>query len=179
MRVNCWPAKRCVWPVLAPAQACVRARERRRQFGIRNRGAGDERARRSVSVVAICPRFMPGVAVLSRRFAIGARPALHLWRGGLPSARARRGGFVAAFAIGSRLLFAAWRQTGRLAISCVSVPQGRDRHLCVLAVLVRLSDIAGSLRVCAFLYGDLDGVTGDAGERGYGIRENAVRGYGS
>ena len=96
MRVNCWPAKRCVWPVLAPAQACVRARERRGQFGIRNRGAGNERVRPSVSVVAICPRFMPDVAILSRRFALGAHPALRFWRGGLPLARTRRCDSVAA-----------------------------------------------------------------------------------
>ena len=281
MRVNCWPAKRCVRPVLAPAQACVRAGERRGQFGIRNRGAGDERARRSVSVVAICPRFMPGVAFLSRRFAIGARPALRFWRGGLPSARARRCDSVAAvcprcasgiaslsrrFALGARPASRLWRGVcprrapgvaslarqfalgsrpalrfcrgglpsvrirrcdsvaavcprfmpgvaslaRRFALGarpalrfcrgvchrftpavCRMAPNrtacdilrfcsaGRDRHLCVLAVLVWLSDIAGSLRVCAFLYGDLDGVTGDAGERGYGIRENGVRGYGS
>ena len=136
------------------------------------------------------------------------------------------------FVLGSRLLFAAWRQTGRLAVSCVSIPRveiairafsrccsvvgrggnaelvcaairfllrgfafgsrlsfflcqekrdglryaaflfraGRDRHLCVLAVLVRLSSLAGSLRVCAFICGDLDGLPGTRGtrEQGYG-----------
>ena len=59
------------------------------------------------------------------------------------------------------------RQTGRLAISCVSIPPGRDRHSCVLAVLVRLSALASSLRLWPFLYGDLDGVPGT---QGTGIR---------
>ncbi len=50
------------------------------------------------SVGAFCLRFTPAFEVLLRRFAFG-----------------------------SRLLFAAWRQTGRLAIRCVSIPQSRDR----------------------------------------------------
>ena len=44
---------------------------------------------------------------------------------------------------------------------------GRDRHSCVLAVLARLSAFVGSLRNCAFICGDLDGVTGDAGLRSW------------
>ncbi len=70
------------------------------------------------------------------------------------------GAFNVAFCLGSRLLFAAWRQTGRLAVACVSIPPGRERHSCVLAVSVRLSAFVGSLRVWPFLYGDLDGVPG-------------------
>ena len=45
---------------------------------------------------------------------------------------------------------------------------GRDRHLCVLAALAWLSALAGSLRVCTFLYGDLDGLPG-RGERDTGL----------
>ena len=55
------------------------------------------------------------------------------------------------------------RQTGRLAGCCVSIPPGRDRHSRVLVMLARLSALAGSLRVWTFFYGDLDGITGDAG----------------
>ena len=50
--VNCRPARRCIRPVLAPAQACVRA------------GAGRR-----------------GGAVLLRRFASGSRLALRFYRG--------------------------------------------------------------------------------------------------
>ena len=57
----------------------------------------------------------------------------------------------------------------RLAISCVPIPPGRDRHSCVLAVSVRLSALVGSLRVCAFICGDLDGVTERRGTRGTGL----------
>ena len=56
----------------------------------------------------------------------------------------------------------------RLAGCCVPIPPGRDRHSCVLAVLARFSALAGSLRVCTFLYGDLDGLP-ECGERGYGV----------
>ena len=49
-----------------------------------------------------------------------------------------------------------------------SYSAGRDRHSYVLAVLARLSALAGSLRAWPFLYGDLDGVTGDAGRTGDG-----------
>ena len=42
---------------------------------------------------------------------------------------------IEAFCVISRLLFDAERQTGRLAVSCVPIPPGRDRHLCVLAAL--------------------------------------------
>ncbi len=80
-------------------------------------------------------------------------------------------GSVAVFALGSRLLFAAWRQTGWLAISCVSIPPGRDRHSRVLAALARLSALAGSLRVWPFLAGDPDGLPGtrraENGKRGW------------
>ncbi len=122
--VNCWPARRCVWPVIAPAQALVRA------------GAGLRSDARSVGVV--CVRCASVIAALSGRFALG-----------------------------SRLLFV-FRQTGRLAVSCVPVPPGRDRRSCVLAVLARLSALAGSLRVWPFICGDLVGVTGDAGRTGDG-----------
>ena len=101
--VNCAPAKGCVWPVLAPAQAIVRAGERRGLFGIRNAelGRGDARvsgvevllmrfalvhacccgsaaalcARPCDSVGALCPRFARGLAILSGRFAsVHAQP---------------------------------------------------------------------------------------------------------
>ena len=123
MRVNCWPAKRCVWPVSAPAQAFVRAGERRgnSEFGIGVRGMSASGlpflARRLpsarvwcyVSVAAICPRFMPGLPFLSRlcpRRASGlpflarrllsarARPSVSV--AALPSARARSSVSVAA-----------------------------------------------------------------------------------
>ena len=43
---------------------------------------------------------------------------------------------------------------------------GRDRHSCALAALARLSALAGSLRACAFICGDLDGLP-ENGERGW------------
>ena len=114
------------------------------------------RVRRCVSVAALCHWLAPGDVVLSRRFAL---------------MRVRRCGSGGALTLGSRLLFAAWRQTGRLAICFVSIPPGRDRHLCVLDASARLSAFVGSLRVWAFLAGDLDGVpgTGLPGTRGTGL----------
>ena len=132
--------------------------------------------------VCLSLRFCCGVlasACLSLRFCCGVLPSVCLSlqrrRGGLPSIHPAFAtlagrlasvhvclcGSVAVFALGSRLLFAAWRQTGRLAMPCVSIPPGRDRHSCVLAALARLSALAGSLRVCAFICGDPDGVIGE------------------
>ena len=82
------------------------------KFGMRNWGAGDERARRCVSVAAL--------ALTCARRCVPAAA--------LPSARGWSCVPVAAFALGSRLLFAAWRQTGRLAICFVSILPDRDRH---------------------------------------------------
>ena len=90
-----------------------------------------------------CPRFVPGFAVLLR----------------LCPSRVWHCVPVAALYLGSRLLFVL-RQTGRLAIACVPIPPGRDRHSRVLAVLARLSALAGSLRVWPFLEGDPDGLPG-------------------
>ena len=59
------------------------------------------------------------------RFYCGVLRLSHVWHTFL----------LERFAFGSRLLFAAERQTGRLAISCVSIPPGRDRHSCVLMAL--------------------------------------------
>ena len=59
------------------------------------------------SVGAFCPRFTLGIAFLMQRFS---------------SAYARLCGSVDTSRLGSRLLFVL-RQTGRLAIACVSIPR--------------------------------------------------------
>ena len=104
------------------------------------------------------PSIHPAFAVLAGCLAFGV-PVLAVlsWR----------------FALGSRLLFAAWRQTGRLAMPCVPIPPGRDRHSCVLAVLTRLSASVSSLRACMFICGDLDGLPGTRETRERGWRSGA------
>ena len=87
-------------------------------------------ARLCVPVAALCHRLMAGLAVLSPRFAIG-----------------------------SRLSFSSLMKKRRLAIACVPVPPGRDRHSHVLQCWRGYLPLAGSLWVCAFLYGDPDGST--------------------
>ena len=183
---------------------------------MRNWGVGNERARRCISIAAVCPRFTPGVAVLARRFSLGICPTLRFCRGGLPSVRARRCDSVAAVcprcasgvavlarrsALGLRPALRFWR--GGLASvharRCISIAAVCPRRMPGVAVLarrlpsvhacclphgakqdglrylaflfrrsrsplvrsrsvLRLSAFAGSLRVCTFLYGDLDGV---------------------
>ena len=134
MFVNCQPARPLCWPVIAPAQAIVRAGNGGGKCGIRNAelGArGDERIRHCGSVAALCSRFMSSFAVLSRRFAsahvrrygsvgalaLGAYPALRFCRGALP-----------------RFTPAVCRMaTNRTACDILrSYSAGRDRHLCVL-----------------------------------------------
>ena len=63
----------------------------------------------------------------------------------------------------------------RLAGCFVPVPRGRNRHLQVLMPFEGYRALFGSLRDCAFLYGDSDGVTGDEGTRGRGATESAAQ----
>ena len=74
----------------------------------------------------------------------------------------------------SRLLFAALRQTERLAICSVPVPPWVGIAIRAFSMAVRLSDLVGSFRACAFLYGDPDGVT--KRRRNAGDAENGVGG---
>ena len=62
------------------------------------------------------------------------------------------------FVFGSRLLFDAERQTGRLAGGCVSVPAWVGIAGSTFSKTIRLSNFVSSLRDCAFLCGDPDGV---------------------
>ena len=175
--------------------------ERRREFGMRGMGAvgiaalagrfASVHAQPCGSIAAFClslrpalrfyrrvlPQFMPGLATLARLLPSVRAFGLAVLAERLSSVCARHCGSIAVFCLGSRLLFAALRQTERLAVSCVPVPPGRDRHSCVLAALARLSAFVGSLRVWPFICGDLDGVTGDAGngERGTGLRGLTAR----
>ena len=114
-RVNCAPAKGRVWPVLAPAQAWVRAGDGGRENSECEIGWGW--GWRRGSVAAFCHRLMAGFAFLSPRFA---------------SAHVRLCVPVAALCLGSRLSFSSLRKKRRLAVCSVSVPPGRDRHSRVL-----------------------------------------------
>ena len=51
----------------------------------------------------------------------------------------------------------------RLAVGCISIPRGSGSPLVRSHDFVRLSGLSGSLRACAFLCGDPDGVRRDAG----------------
>ncbi len=126
-------------------------------------GLSSVHARHCGSVAAFFSRFTLGIAILSPRFAIGLRAAMRFCCGSLPQ-------FTPVF-------FPLSGKKKRLAVSYVPVPPGRDRHSCVLAVSARLSGAVGSLRVWPFICGDLDGVTGDAGngERGTGLRGLTAR----
>ena len=101
----------------------------------------------------VCLWFTPALAVLSPR---------------LPLVHACPRGSIAAFAFGSRLSFFLCQEK-RDGLRCLAfLFRGSRSPSCVLAVSVRLSAFVGSLRVCAFLYGDLDGLPG-CGGRGYGV----------
>ena len=66
------------------------------------------------------------------------------------------------------------RQTGRLAICSVPIPPWVVIAIRAFSMAVRLSDLVGSFRACAFLYGDPDGVT--KRRRNAGDAENGVGG---
>ena len=135
--VNCASTKCCVWPDI----------DRHRRGCARGNGGGnaecgigarwDARVRRCGSVGAV---------------GSGACPALRFCWGDCVR-------FTPVF-------FPLSGKKRRLAVACVPIPPGRDRHSCILAVLARLSALAGSLWDCVFLYGDLDGLPGN-GRRGW------------
>ena len=147
MRVNCAPAKCCVWPVIAPAQAWVRA------------GA-----------------VLRGFAFLSPRFAIGSWLALRFLSRRFASAHGWPCGSVAAFCLGSRLSFSSLRKKKRPAICCVPIPAWVGIAIRAFSSVVRLSGGVSSLWACAFLYGDPDGVRRNAGNGRRGNAENGVGG---
>ena len=67
------------------------------------------------------------------------------------------GDSIGMFCVHSRLLFDALRQAERLAGGCVSIPPWVGIAGSAFSMAVRLSDLVGSLRACAFLCGDPDG----------------------
>ena len=67
------------------------------------------------------------------------------------------------------------RQTGRLAICCVPIPPWVEIAIRAFSDLVRLSGFVGSLRACAFLYGDPDGGRRDGRRRDAGDGERSRR----
>ena len=103
-----------------------------------------------------------GIAVLLRRFAVGLRMALrfcwNVWR----SVHACLFFLCQEKRDGLRCLAFLFRRV-EIAIRAFS--------LCLYGYL----PLAGSLRVCAFLYGDLDGLPG-RGERETGLRRNGAGG---
>ena len=108
----------------------------------------------SVAVLrGICARFVPGVAVLAGRCPRFAHSLAFL---------------LSRFAsVHACCLPHGDKQDG---LRCLAFLFRRSRSpSCVLAVLARLSASVGSLRVCTFICGDLDGVTGVRG-RGNGER---------
>ena len=130
-------------------------------------------ARLSVPVAALCFGSRPALRFCRRvlpsahgwpcgsvaALCFGSRPALRSCRGVLPRFTPGFAFLSRRFAIGSRLSFSSLRKKRRLAIACVPVPPGRDRHSHVLQCRRGYLPLTGSLRVCAFLYGDPDGST--------------------
>ena len=96
MSVNCTPAKGCVWPVIAPAQAFVRAGAVLRGFAFLSRRFAIGSWLALQFCRGVLPRFTPDFAFLSRRFAIGSWLALRFCRRALPSAHGWPCGSVAA-----------------------------------------------------------------------------------
>ena len=111
------------------------------------------------SVAAFCHRLTPGFAFLSPRFALGSWLALRSCRRVLPSAHGWLCVPVAAFCHRFTPVFFLLEEKETACDSLRSCSAGSRSPFARSRSALRLSALAGSLRVCAFLYGDPDGST--------------------
>ena len=142
--VNCAPAQCCVRPVAAPAGAFVRA-------GAGLRGGGGAIGKRVEPLRLRCAQPPP----------LSGKASLQATEGLFPARRVLRVVHACLFS------FVRKRETacGRLRFYFAV---GRDR-LTAFSSAVRLSDLSGSLRACAFLYGDPDEATERRGDAENGV----------
>ena len=154
--VNCGSSRRYVWPVLAPAEGIVRAGGWSAGAGRLSRGAVFVLCRSCDSIGMSCVCSRPSCVPFGMS-CVCSRPSC------VP---------LGISCVRSRLLFAAWRQTGRLAGCSVPVPPWVVIAIRAFSRVIRLSGLVSSLRACTFLYGDPDGEREDGETRG---TESAAR----
>ena len=178
--VNCTPARCCVWPVLAPAGAWVRAGGWRQGDAILLKCLAFDHACSAFLLECLafdhaCSAFLlECLAFVSRllcasvgMFCVLFTPALRFCWNVLRSLHACSAFLLECLAFDHACLFSFVRKRetacGRLRFYSARV----GIAIRAFSKAVRLSDLFGSLRACAFLYGDLDGVRRDA-ENGVG-----------
>ena len=156
--VNCAPARRLRWPVLAPAEGIVRAGD-----VLRGDAAPAWELRASCAgraVLSECPALgsRPPCGSVGM-FCARSRPPCGSNRGVLRSVHACRAVLLECLAFGSRLsLFLCQEKRDGLRDVAFLFRRGSESPLVRSHDFARLSDFAGSLRICPFLYGDSDGV---------------------
>ena len=169
--VNCTPAKGCVWPVAAPAEARVRAGAVLCGVGgkspsIAHRIAHRLKQIRTIERLSRCAvRFYWNVL---RSFTPAIRSCWNVLRSFTPVIRScwnvLRSDHACLFS------FIRKRETACGILRFYSARVGIA--ISTFSNVVRLSNFVGSLRACTFLYGDPDGVRRDAETRG---TESAAR----
>ena len=161
--VNSAPARCCVWPVAAPAQAWVRAGAGGGAMcsccgdgGVSLRVAFCVRSRLPCgSVGMFCVRFTPTIRFyweVLRSFMPVIRSYWSVLRSFTPVIRS----YWSVLRSITPVSFPLSGKERRLAGCCVPIPPWVGIAISAFSYVVRLSDLFGSLRACAFLCGDPD-----------------------
>ena len=171
--MNRGPAKGCVWPVIAPAEGIVRAGAGLRGGVVLLRafcvpaGMSCVRSRRSCGSIGLfCARSRRSCVPVEMS-CVRLMSVVRFYWDVLAFVRACHTFLSGCLMFDHACCLPPVRQTERRAICCVPIPPWVVIAGSAFSDLVRLSGVVGSLRACAFLYGDPDGERRDArdGER--------------
>ena len=161
--MNRGPTKGCVWPVIAPAEGIVRAGAGLRGGVVLLRafcvpaGMSCVRSRRSCGSIGLfCARSRRSCVPVEMS-CVRLMSVVRFYWDVLAFVRACHTFLSGCLMFDHACCLPPVRQTERLAICCVPIPPWVVIAGSAFSDLVRLSGVVGSLRACAFLYGDPDG----------------------
>ena len=180
--MNRGPAKGCVWPVIAPAEGIVRAGAGLRGSVVLLRafcvpaGMSCVRSRRSCGSIGLfCARSRRSCVPVEMS-CVRLMSVVRFYWDVLAFVRACHTFLSGCLMFDHACCLPPVRQTERLAICFVSVPPWVVIAIRAFSDVAWLSGFVGSLRDCAFPYGDPDGERRNGGTRRTEGTENGVGG---
>ena len=180
--MNRGPAKGCVWPVIAPAEGIVRAGAGLRGDAVLLRafcvpaGMSCVRSRRSCGSIGLfCARSRRSCVPVEMS-CVRLMSVVRFYWDVLAFVRACHTFLSGCLMFDHACCLPPVRQTERLAICFVSVPPWVVIAIRAFSDVAWLSGFVGSLRDCAFPYGDPDGERRNGGTRRTEGTENGVGG---